>query len=81
MRVSVGGGLYPLWHKDGRELFYNEHGRLMAVDVKIGNTPEIGVPHKLFDLPPTASRSYTVFGGGQRFLFVEGPTVLVRGHV
>jgi Tol biopolymer transport system component len=71
VRISTGGGAGPLWRKDGRELFYLQHGTLMAVDMKLGNPPEIGVPHKLFDAPIAESRHYAVFGDGQRFLFTE----------
>jgi Tol biopolymer transport system component len=70
VRVSPAGGGRPYWRKDGKELFYFEHGKLMAVDVKLGSPPEIGVPHKLFDGPPGAS-AFAVFGDGQRFLFIE----------
>jgi hypothetical protein len=70
-RVSTAGGAAPLWRKDGRELFYLEHGTLMAVDVKLGTPLEIGVPHKLFDAPIAESQHYAVFGDGQRFLFTE----------
>lgn len=70
-RVSTAGGAAPLLRKDGRELFYLQHGTLMAVDVKLGTPPEIGVPHKLFDAPIAESHHYAVFGDGQRFLFTE----------
>ncbi len=68
VRVSTGGGSGMRWRKDGRELFYFERQTLMAVDVKLGDALELGVPHKLFD---ALSEQYAVFGDGQRFLFVE----------
>jgi eukaryotic-like serine/threonine-protein kinase len=70
VRVSAGGGSPPSWRRDGRELFYFEGEKLMAVDVKLGNSPEIGVPHKLFDAL-TISNRWTVFEDGRRFLFIE----------
>jgi Tol biopolymer transport system component len=71
VRVSARGGNSPIWRKDGRELFYLEQTKLMAVDVKLGSSPEIGVPHRLFDAPQARSSGFAVFGDGQRFLFFE----------
>jgi Tol biopolymer transport system component/tRNA A-37 threonylcarbamoyl transferase component Bud32 len=70
IRVTAGGGDEPRWRKDGRELFYFEGLKLMAVDVKLGARPEIGAPHKLFDAP---SPDFASFGDGQRFLFIDRP--------
>jgi Tol biopolymer transport system component/predicted Ser/Thr protein kinase len=70
IRVTAAGGSGPQWRKDGRELFYFDGLNLMAVDVKLGAKPEIGVPHMLFAARSTDSAS---FGDGQRFLFIERP--------
>ena len=35
-RITTRGGYYPRWRRDGKELFYLESGKLMAVDVKAG---------------------------------------------
>jgi serine/threonine protein kinase len=58
-QVSAGGGAYPRWRGDGRELFFLESvgggpgaagGRLMAVDIGSSQTTfERGTPHPLFD--------------------------------
>jgi hypothetical protein len=66
VRVSANGGVWPQWRKDGRELIYQAQG-LMAVNVKLGDTLEIGAPHKLLD----QAGNWAVSGDGQRFLFVE----------
>ena len=71
VRVSPSGGSSPIWRKDGRELFYLEQTKLMAVDVKLGSSPEIGVPRRLFDAPQARATGFTVFADGQRFLFFE----------
>ena len=71
VRVSPSGGSSPIWRKDGRELFYLEQTKLMAVDVKLGRSPEIGVPHRLFDAPQARATGFAVFADGQRFLFFE----------
>ena len=52
-QISNGGGLYPLWSRDGRELlFLNLDQRVMAVgySVKIIYVPEVAVlPREAID--------------------------------
>jgi len=49
-QVSVDGGGYPRWRKDGRELYYlSADSRLMAVAFTPGTTPTIGAPTSLFE--------------------------------
>lgn len=70
--VSTGGGQFPQWRGDGKELFYLSPDRkLMAVEVKLGATFEAGLPKALFDLAAAKvqSNTYTVTADGQRFLF------------
>jgi eukaryotic-like serine/threonine-protein kinase len=67
VRVSPDGGRVPVWSKDGRELFYlGSSSQEMAVDVKLGNAPEIGTPHALFH---TVYRIFST--DGRRFLTIE----------
>jgi hypothetical protein len=48
-QVSTGGGRYPKWRKDGKELYYNApDGRIMAVSVAGDTALEIGTPVPLF---------------------------------
>jgi len=37
VRVSPNGGTEPVWAKSGRELYYREQNRLMAVAVAVGD--------------------------------------------
>jgi serine/threonine protein kinase len=67
LRISAAGGHDPFWRKDGRELFYFANPGQMAVEVKLGDAPQIGVPHLLFQ--PGAT---TVSADGQQFLSIEG---------
>ncbi len=47
VQISTQGGTEPVWARDGRELFYREGDKLMAVDV--GNGPDNpGTPEELF---------------------------------
>lgn len=66
IRVSAAGGHHPFWRKDGRELFYSADLKQMAVDLKLGKTPGIGIPHALY-----AYGSPAVSADGQRFLSIE----------
>ncbi len=57
--------------RDGKEIFYlAPDGRLMAVDVKLGATLEVGVPKALFDprCKKGPGREYDVSPDGRRFL-------------
>ncbi len=52
-QVSTGGGDWPVWSRDGRELYFiSADGKMMAVDIKIdGRNFEAGVPRALFSVP------------------------------
>ncbi len=72
-RVSTGGGAQPKWRRDSRELFYVAADRkLMAVDIKLGDTFEAGVPKVLFGTRTFTliefRNHYAVTADGQRFL-------------
>ena len=51
-QISTGGGEGPLWHPDGKEIFYDSGtGKLMAVKVQPAEqTLRTGIPEPLFDL-------------------------------
>lgn len=70
-QVSSAGGQMAEWRSDGRELFYlAADGKLMAVEVKAGNSFETGEPRALFAVRPKSSpdRQYLASRDGQRFL-------------
>jgi dipeptidyl aminopeptidase/acylaminoacyl peptidase len=55
-QVSVNGGNFGYWRRDGREIVFDTPDRkIMAVDVKLGTTFEAGIPHELFELPAAIS--------------------------
>jgi Tol biopolymer transport system component len=73
-RISVGGGDYPQWRRDGRELFYVAQTTLMAVEVSSGEDLQPGVPKPLFDtrmLRNMGNGQYAVAANGQRFLIYD----------
>jgi hypothetical protein len=49
-QVSTAGGIYPLWRRDGKELYYlGPDGQLMAAPITTtGTTLEPGTPAALF---------------------------------
>jgi serine/threonine-protein kinase len=76
-QVSNGGG-WPLWSRDGRELFYLGPDRaVMSTRVEPGNTWTAASPTKIIDnpylSPPDAlfGRTYDVSRDGNRFLMIK----------
>ncbi len=75
-RVSLNGGIEPVWARNGRELFYLEQNSLMAVDVDTVSTtfafkPATRLFSHQFRIDPQPP-SYDVAKDG-RFLFIRGP--------
>lgn len=65
-RISVNGGLWPRWARDGRELYFLERGRLMAVTVRTSGELEASIPTVLFQ-PSAGLVDFDVAADG-RFL-------------
>jgi serine/threonine protein kinase/Tol biopolymer transport system component len=75
-QISTDGGTEPTWNHNGRELFYRQGNKMMAVDVTTQPTFSAGKPRMLFEgqysLNATPStRNYDVSLDGQRFLMVK----------
>ena len=91
LRISPDGGRDPVWSPDGRELFYRNGSRMMAVKVTPGlPTIRLESPRQLFEggFEPGSQRAFDVAPDG-RFLMIAAGTrdssasmVLVRnwGH-
>jgi serine/threonine-protein kinase len=81
-QVTSGGGRYPRWRRDGRELFFLNEGRMMTMDVEGTTGFTHTQPRELFTVKgiviPTVP--YDVTADGQRFVFAleddpgPGPT-------
>jgi Tol biopolymer transport system component len=74
-QISTSGGSDPIWRSDGKEMFYRSSDqRLMAVDIKLSETVQAGVPRSLFparvNVVGNVRNRYTVAADGQRMLFV-----------
>jgi Tol biopolymer transport system component len=73
-QISNDGGEWPVWSRDGRELFYRTStsstapGRMRVVRVVPGAAFSAGVPAELFDARPFGR--YDVAPDGKRFLMV-----------
>ena len=72
--ISTDGGTEPVWAPDGRELFYRNGDRMMAVSVQ--STPEFIAekPELLFEGRYAANRmgaNYDITRDGRRFLMIK----------
>jgi hypothetical protein len=72
IRVSPGGGSDPMWAKNGRELYYRQGDKILAVAVDAGAAFNFRPPVELFTTPMVAGAQaplYDVTSDG-RFLFI-----------
>jgi hypothetical protein len=73
-QISTGGGEEPVWSHDGKEIFYRNGTKWMAVEVRTGSTFNAAPPRLLFSGPfaNVPGPSYDV-GPDGRFVMIEGP--------
>jgi len=70
-QISTHGSSQARWRKDGKELFFLEGNRLMAVDVNTNSGSfSVGMPRQLFEARIRPLTRFSVSDDGQRFLFV-----------
>src|SRR5262249_28229869 len=72
--VSTHGGNWPVWSRDGRELFYRQGNAVMAVQVQTTPALIVGIPKRLFTGPYAGvdgDRKFDVAPDGRRFLMIE----------
>jgi len=76
-QVSPGGGCYPRWRRDGKELFYlSPDNKIMAAEVKTeGLGFSIGAVNPLFETRAYRSQfgGFDVAADGQRFIICYEP--------
>jgi serine/threonine-protein kinase len=85
-QISTGGGAYPQWANDGREMFYETGNRIMVVDYKVDGAsfipgkPRLWVEKQLFY---TGSSNLDLAPDGKRFAVLVMPeaTVGEKGSV
>lgn len=88
-RISNNGGSLPLWSPDGRELFYREGDKVMAVRIEAGETvayskPEVLFERRYFDrfLDEPSNKqpfSWDIHPDGNRFLMIKSTGAEERG--
>ncbi|MBI3189324.1 MAG: serine/threonine-protein kinase [Ignavibacteriales bacterium] len=72
-QVSSGGGIGPLWSRNGEELFYVNGTSLMSVDVSLKPTFDFSTPKKLCEIPSSTLGPWDVSSDGKRFMMVVAP--------
>ncbi|MCH8268862.1 MAG: PD40 domain-containing protein [Acidobacteria bacterium] len=75
-QISTEGGVYAVWARSGRELFYRNGNKMMGVDVTMQAGFDADTPTLLFEGPyqsgtPYAPPDYDITSDGQRFLMVQ----------
>jgi len=75
-QISTDGGQWPRWRRDGKELFYRQGNKMMAVPIRLTATSvEASKPQVLFE--SNDDLRFEVSHDGQRFLLsfpIEGQT-------
>ena len=71
--ISTNGGREPVWSADGKELFYLERQKMMAVTLSATTAGlDPGRPSELFELRYSADApSYDVAPDGERFIMIR----------
>jgi serine/threonine-protein kinase len=76
-QISTDGGTEPRWNRNGRELFYRNGAKMMAVEISTQPSFDVGKPRQVFEgryrSNPFgyAMPNYDVSPDGQRFLVVK----------
>jgi dipeptidyl aminopeptidase/acylaminoacyl peptidase len=68
-QISTNGGFNPRWSRNGRELFFIERGRLVAVPMDAGDGLSAGPSQALFRV--RSEEQYDVSADGTRFLVCQ----------
>jgi len=75
LQISIDGGTEPTWNPSGREMFFRDGNKMIAVDVTLQPTLVAGKPHVLFEgqflSSPATTPNYDVSRDGQRFIMVK----------
>jgi Tol biopolymer transport system component len=72
-RISLRGGGHPLWSPDGKEIFFDNGGQLLAVSVQNGGSFSTGAPVALpvsGFIQGSARRQYDLMPDGKQFLMM-----------
>ena len=81
VQISTDRGTSPVWARSGRELFYRQEDKMMAVDIATEPGLRPGAPRTLFEIsygrpgPGEKGAFYDVAPDRQRFIMIEQPEV------
>jgi serine/threonine-protein kinase len=78
-KVTDGGGAFPRWRGDGKELFYRHEKAMLSVSVTTNGEVRLGKPTLLFQ--GDFAIDYDVSGDGQRFLMMSASAVTPRTEI
>ena len=69
-QISNGGGAFPTWSRDGRELYYysRDQSKVMAVDIRPGAQFQFGMPKALFEVSISVNNTSFEVSQDGRFL-------------
>jgi hypothetical protein len=73
-QISTDGWTESVWSPDGRELFYREKNKIMAVPIEISPTFKAGKPRMLFEknyYSYSYTSSYYIHPDGNQFLMIK----------
>jgi Tol biopolymer transport system component len=71
VQISNNGGGAPRWSRDGKEIFYIERRKLMAVSVATHPAFSPGTPTVLFEKRSMVAANYDVAADGKRFIILD----------
>lgn len=83
VQISNAGGFDPVWQRSGRELYYRNEEKMMAVSITTAPSLKVSAPRQLWagdyssgsgsscGMPGVTSSNYDVTADGQRFLMVQ----------
>jgi serine/threonine-protein kinase len=83
IQISSEGGLDAVWRRDGKEIFYRNGNKMMAVAVTLGGSFRAGKPVVLWEgdymfslssscgIKGPSTTSYDISADGQRFLMIK----------
>ena len=74
-QVSISGGTYARWSRDGRRLFFYQTNTIWSADFADGSAPVISKPAPYAQLPVVRPAGYFDVMPDGSILFVDGPDV------
>jgi hypothetical protein len=84
--ISIQGGTQPVWNPNGKELFYRNGDKMMAVDITTTPDVRLSAPRVLFEQryafgAGITFANYDVMPDGQHFVMVKDEAAAGRLNV